>query len=46
MEVLESSGNPVFDQSVVNAIYDASPLPVPDGADFEPFRDFNLVLRP
>jgi TonB family protein len=44
--IVTSSGNPMFDQSVVNAIYDASPLPVPSGADFEPFRDFNLVLRP
>ncbi|MBK5939036.1 energy transducer TonB [Halochromatium roseum] len=44
--IVTSSGNPMFDQSVVNAIYDASPLPVPSGSDFEPFRDFNLVLRP
>jgi colicin import membrane protein len=46
VEIVTSSGNPMFDQSVVNAIYDASPLPVPSGPDFEPFRDFNLVLRP
>jgi len=46
VKIVTSSGNPVFDQSVVNAIYDASPLPVPSGPDFEPFRDFNLVLRP
>ena len=46
VKIVTSSGNPMFDQSVVNAIYDASPLPVPDGPDFEPFRDFNLVLRP
>lgn len=46
VKIVTSSGNPMFDQSVVNAIYDASPLPVPSGADFEPFRDFNLVLRP
>jgi colicin import membrane protein len=46
VKIVTSSGNPVFDQSVVDAIYDASPLPVPSGPDFEPFRDFNLVLRP
>ncbi|MEA3640368.1 MAG: energy transducer TonB [Lamprobacter sp.] len=46
VRIITSSGNPMFDQSVVNAIYDASPLPVPSGSDFEPFRDFNLVLRP
>lgn len=46
VKIVTSSGNPRFDQSVVNAIYDASPLPVPSGSDFEPFRDFNLVLRP
>ncbi len=46
VKIVTSSGNPRFDQSVVNAIYDASPLPVPSGSDFEPFRDFNLVMRP
>jgi TolA protein len=44
--ILQSSGDPSFDQSVVAAIYDASPLPVPSGRDFEPFRDFDLRLRP
>lgn len=46
VKILESSGDPSFDQSVVAAIYDASPLPVPSGRDFEPFRDFDLRLRP
>lgn len=46
VQLVTSSGNPAFDQSVVAAVYDASPLPVPDGRDFAPFRDFNLVLRP
>lgn len=46
VRIVESSGNPTFDQSVVAAIYDASPLPVPNGRDFEPFRDFDLVMRP
>ena len=44
--IVTSSGNAAFDQSVVAAVYDASPLPVPDGRAFEPFRDFDLVLRP
>jgi hypothetical protein len=28
---------------VVSAIYKASPLPVPDGAEFDLFQDFNLL---
>lgn len=44
--IVQSSGHPSFDQSVVAAIYDASPLPVPSGREFEPFRDFDLRLRP
>jgi TolA protein len=46
VSVVTSSGNAAFDQSVVAAVYDASPLPVPDGRAFAPFRDFDLVLRP
>jgi TolA protein len=46
VSVVTGSGNAAFDQSVVAAIYDASPLPVPDGRAFAPFRDFDLVLRP
>lgn len=46
VKIVQSSGHPSFDQSVVAAIYDASPLPVPSGREFEPFRDFELRLRP
>jgi colicin import membrane protein len=46
VRVIESSGNAAFDQSVVVAIYKASPLPVPDGSEFDLFRDFNFVFRP
>jgi len=46
VRVIESSGNAAFDQSVVVAIYQASPLPVPDGGEFDLFRDFNFVFRP
>ncbi len=46
VRVVERSGKAGFDQSVVAAIYRASPLPVPDGDEFELFRDFNFVFRP
>jgi colicin import membrane protein len=46
VHVIEGSGNAAFDQSVVVAIYKASPLPVPDGAEFEMFKDFNFVFKP
>jgi colicin import membrane protein len=46
VRVVEGSGQAGFDQSVVAAIYRASPLPVPDGDEFELFRDFNFVFRP
>ena len=46
VKVIESSGYPAFDTSVVRAIVDASPLPVPEGEDFELFREFNFRFRP
>ena len=46
VRVVEGSGKAAFDQSVVAAIYRASPLPVPEGEEFELFRDFNFVFRP
>jgi colicin import membrane protein len=46
VRVVESSGKAAFDQSVVAALYRASPLPVPDGEEFELFRDFNFRFRP
>lgn len=46
VRVIESSGNAAFDQSVVVAIYKASPLPVPDGGEFDLFKDFNFVFKP
>jgi colicin import membrane protein len=46
IRIVEGSGKAAFDQSVIAAIYRASPLPVPDGAEFELFRDFNFVFRP
>jgi colicin import membrane protein len=46
LRVLESSGYPAFDAAVIRAIKDASPLPVPDGQDFELFEEFNFRFSP
>ena len=46
VRVEESSGNAAFDRSAVAAIYNASPLPVPTGPDFAPFRNFNFLFTP
>lgn len=45
--VMRSSGNALFDRSAVNAIYKASPLPVPDDKSmFDHFREFEFKFRP
>ena len=45
--VVRSSGNAAFDRSAENAVYKASPLPLPeDKALFEHFRDFNFDFHP
>jgi len=45
--VVRSSGNAAFDRSAENAVYKASPLPIPeDKALFEHFRDFNFDFIP
>lgn len=45
--VVRSSGNAAFDRSAENAVYKASPLPLPDDkALFEHFRDFNFDFHP
>ena len=46
VEVDKSSGYPNFDESLVNAVELASPLPVPDGQLFEQFRTFVIVFSP
>ena len=46
VRVTHSSGNPTFDQSVVTAVYKASPLPVPSGRPFEQFRNLRLLFKP
>lgn len=46
-EVTRSSGNSVFDRSVVNAVYKASPLPIPQERGVnEEFRVLSLNFRP
>lgn len=45
--VARPSGNPAFDRSVENALYKASPLPLPeDKGLYEHFREFELRFRP
>jgi colicin import membrane protein len=47
VRVVQRSGNPAFDQSVVAAVYQASPLPVPSGALFDRyFREFDFTFTP
>ena len=46
-EVVQSSGDPVFDRSVENAVYRASPLPLPDDSTLFPyFRDLEFTFKP
>ena len=45
--VIRSSGNALFDRSAENAVYKASPLPVPqDKTLFDYFREFEFKFRP
>jgi colicin import membrane protein len=45
--VIRPSGSPAFDRSVENAVYKASPLPLPeDKGLFEHFRELELRFRP
>ncbi|MBB1091998.1 cell envelope integrity protein TolA, partial [Rhodopseudomonas palustris] len=46
VRILKGSGSPALDASVKAAIYQASPLPVPDGDDFEYFKDFDFRFTP
>lgn len=47
VQLLKSSGDPLLDRSAQNAIYKASPLPVPaDTQTFELFRQINLKVTP
>jgi len=45
--VVKSSGNALFDRSVENAVFKASPLPLPTDAEiFEYFREIEFVFSP
>lgn len=45
--VVRGSGNPVFDRSVENAVYKASPLPLPqDPQLFDYFRELEFTFNP
>jgi len=45
--IARPSGSPAFDRSVENAVYKASPLPLPeDKGLFEHFRELELRFRP
>lgn len=47
VRVIRSSGNPLFDRSVENAVYKASPLPVPDDPElYQYIREINLNFDP
>jgi colicin import membrane protein len=47
VNLMRSSGDPILDRSARDAIYKASPLPVPtDPKTFNLFRDISLTVRP
>jgi colicin import membrane protein len=47
VQIVRSSGDPVFDRSVETAVYKASPLPLPpDATLFKHFRDLRLIFKP
>ncbi|MBI5611476.1 MAG: cell envelope integrity protein TolA [Gammaproteobacteria bacterium] len=46
-KVVRSSGNAAFDRSVENAVYKASPLPLPDDKSlFSEFRELEFIFKP
>jgi len=47
VRIVRSSGNPVFDRSVENAVLKASPLPIPQERGVnEEFRSIKLIFKP
>jgi colicin import membrane protein len=47
VEIVRSSGDPLFDRSVETAVYKAAPLPLPpDATLFKHFRELRLIFKP
>ena len=47
VRIIRKSGNDLFDRSVENAVFKASPLPVPDDPElYQYIREFNLNFDP
>jgi colicin import membrane protein len=47
VELVKSSGVPALDHSAIQAVYQASPLPIPNDANlFEHFRQLSMTVRP
>ncbi|GAB4391497.1 MAG: cell envelope integrity protein TolA [Gammaproteobacteria bacterium] len=47
VRITRSSGNSALDRSALNAVYKASPLPVPSKPElFAKFRELNLIVKP
>jgi TonB family protein len=44
--IIDSSGNPTLDQTLLAAIYAAEPFQVPPRSQFEPFRVNNISFEP
>lgn len=47
VQIVRSSGDPLFDRSVENAVHKAAPMPLPqDTAVFKYFRELRLIFKP
>ena len=47
VQIVRSSGDPLFDRSVERAVHKAAPMPLPkDAAMFKYFRELRLIFRP
>jgi colicin import membrane protein len=47
VQIIRSSGDPLFDRSVENAVHKAAPMPLPrDPAVFKYFRELRLIFKP